>query len=295
MRKTWIYMSLLSLSLACTLRVEADFIDMGGFQIQVEQKEDTEAETGPQTGEEDREKLEKTSPVPEEQIKGQEKEVEKAEAPGFPSEEEISPEEEGSEEKRSEEEGPAEEQGAEGVWMAVQQDTGIVEGDIAPVLEEIQEEAGILQGQEGQEGIDPACGEKEVQEDIKPARGEKERQETAGSPQVEKGEKEERVRRGSRGREKTEEIRFVHEDVTRILGKGSLAVRLEGEQEVCILSYAVDHKECAYRWEQGCLVPLDASIQKGVNCLEISVLLPDGQIVSMEPWYFSCGAGLAVL
>lgn len=32
-----------------------------------------------------------------------------------------------------------------------------------------------------------------------------------------------------------------------------------------------------------------------VKVLEISVLLGDGEIISMEPWYFSCGVGPAML
>ena len=43
------------------------------------------------------------------------------------------------------------------------------------------------------------------------------------------------------------------------------------------------------------MIPVDTFLQKGMNCLKITVLLPDGQVVSMDPWYFSCGVGLAVL
>lgn len=282
MKKIWMHMCLLSVSLACTLQVEAGFMDMGGFQIQVEQKEDTEI--GPQTEEDDREKLEKASPAPEgtdlaaeEQTTRQEKDAQQAEIPGSRSEEGQT---------SVEEEEPVQEQEAEGIWTAFQQDTGTAEEDIVPVPEWIQEGAGILQ-EEGQEDIKA--------ETIKPVREEQKVQETVGSGQEETEEEQRRVQRRSRGRGKTEVIRFAHEDCTRIVGKGSLAVRLEGEQEVCILSCAVDHKECAYRWEHGCLVPVDTPVQKGLNCLEVSVLLPDGQIVAMEPWYFSCGVGLAVL
>ena len=62
-----------------------------------------------------------------------------------------------------------------------------------------------------------------------------------------------------------------------------------------MLSCTVNRRECAYRWEGGCLLPVDPLLQKGMNCMELLVLLGDGQMFTMEPWYFSCGVGPAML
>lgn len=299
MKRTRLWISLMLVGLSYTQQVKAGLIEMGGFQIQVEQKGD--AGVGieePPEEKDDRGGQGWTPPVQTETPPVAEGQTETPEPSSW--EWEPLPEEEPVAGEETDTRVPA--QQADGT---VGEDIGLMpaeppieipvpEGSVqetAKVLQEEQEVERVAQ-QEGQalEGGQETDGDKTEGQEIEDKRPEGTETEKKKTEDGKIGDKEKKEKRRIKDR-----IRFVHEDLSRLSDTGSLAVRLEGEQEVCVLSCAVNRKECAYRWEKGCMIPVDTFLQKGMNCLEIVVLLPDGQVLSMDPWYFSCGVGLAVL
>lgn len=301
MKKTWMWISLILVSLACAQQVRASFIDMGGFQIQVEQKEGTGERTG--AGTETETAIE--SP-PEKDV--HEDHEEQGEAP--PVQTETIPVEEGQTGEGAQQTETPEPSFGEwepfleeetvtaaqetGVWPSVQPEEAV--GGEIDLMPEESRMGVILQEDSGQEATQIIQEEPEMSRDVQQEGQEMEGGQGSDGERTQEQERRDRKAEDERaGDKKGPPIRFVHEDLARLSDRGDLAVRLEGEQEVCVLSCAVNHRESAYRWEDGCMIPVDTFLQKGMNCLKITVLLPDGQVVSMDPWYFSCGVGLAVL
>lgn len=303
MKKMWIWISLILVSLVCAQQVRASFIDMGGFQIQVEQKEGTGERTAAGT---ETVTATVTECPPE---RDAHEECEKQEAMSSVQTETVPVEEgqtgEGVQQTETPEpslgewepffgEDPVTAAQETEVWPSVQQEEAV--GGEIDLMPEESRIGVIVQEDSGQEATQIIQGEPEMGRDAQPEGQEMEREQGSDGERAQgQGRKERKTADGRTGDEKGPPIRFVHKDLARLSDRGDLAVRLEGEQQVCVLSCAVNHRESAYRWEDGCMIPVDTFLQKGMNCLKITVLLPDGQVISMDPWYFSCGVGLAVL
>lgn len=291
MKKIWLRISLSVIGLVSTLQVWAAPIDMGGFQIEVGAGGDVGIQTD-QSGDE------KTEPIPSLPAgEGQREEDVPAVQTGtpipqaepwetFPGEE-SAPEQETDRRMLPQAEAGSPGESTDPFFDMIQEEPVIQEEgreEMAEMIQESQAQAAYPE-QDRQDG--PEKGEKE--------NGDKKEDDDKEVDKIDVNKREKNKRKAKAGEKAQQKIRFVHEDLTRLSDIGSLAVRLEGEEAVCVLSCTVNRRECAYRWEGGCLLPVDPLLQKGMNCMELLVLLGDGQMFTMEPWYFSCGVGPAML
>ena len=142
-------------------------------------------------------------------------------------------------------------------------------------LEKDGAQSGAIQADNSEKGDDETAGRKTSSE---------KRKTLAGQSETDRGQRDSR-----------QKVQFIHDESPRLKSGAVPSVQLAGQQEICVISYAVNHIECACRWEGDRLLPVEPVLKKGINCLEISVLSEDGQVISMEPWYFSCGVGSAML
>lgn len=280
-KRKWAAAGILALALAC--KVHGETINMGGFQIEVGQKQDSQEES---RGGNSRQ-----------QKNGQiwQRATETPEGNPVESSGEIS------------EEYPDTEYQGEIIQRAPDPITEVWEPEIQwgagggaydpPISEEIIQ---IYEQPEEGSGAEDSTGPSDSGQQIEVPEPEKKETKVPEAQTEEKKRAEERkeTEETDKGEQKTarqEGLQFIHGNFSR-LGPGTLpVVRLRGRQEVCLVSYAVNRQECGCRWEGDQLVPVDPPLRKGVNCLEISVFSEEGKVISMEPWYFSCGAGTAML
>lgn len=275
------------MSLVCT--VQAETIDMGGFQIQVGEK------TGSGT-----EAPEGVSPQPEkEQNSGKRQEAEMpAQSP------ESNPQEIPSVYWETEEQETTALPGEEAVWGTGEADVEeerageeILEVYQLPAEGAVTEEtydSGEGEGLQADPGTDTSGGDPEDHRGD-PEETEKGKREENGGEDQKNPKSEEKEKAGERGRKKKKKVEFIHSSFSRLKPGQALSVYLKGRQEICVISYAVNHQECAFRWEGNRLIPVEPPFRKGMNSLEISVFSEEGRVISMEPWYFSCGVGSAML
>lgn len=294
----------------CTIRAEV--VDMGGFQIQIGQKPDSGMEqerkdTQREDGQMPKTEREKVAEVPRESSGGISYEEWYTEPVQEPRTVDSSAErQEAVQEEIEDLPGQSLQQeelfypGAEGieqVYLFPEGESGIDGG----ALDENQGQGQSMQRQEetaGQAG-EPADVEKggAGSGSIQADNSEKGDSRTAGSKTAEKRQKTlaGQTKKGGEKGDSSHEIQFIHDESARLKSGTVPSVQLIGKQEICVISYAVNRQECACRWEADRLLPVEPVLNKGMNCLEISVLSEDGRVISMEPWYFSCGVGFAML
>ena len=295
----------------CTIRAEV--VDMGGFQIQIGQKPDSGMEqerkdTQREEGQMPKTDREKVAEVPRESSGGISYEEWYTEPVQEPRTVDSSAERQESVQEEIEDlPGQSLQQeelfypGAEGIEQVYLFPEGESGTDGSAFLDENQGQGQSMQRQEetaGQAGK-PADVEKGGAESgsIQADNSEKGDSRTAGSKTAEKRQKTlaGQMKKGGEKGDSRHEIQFIHDESARLKSGTVPSVQLIGKQEVCVISYAVNRQECACRWEEDRLLPVEPVLNKGMNCLEISVLSEDGRVISMEPWYFSCGVGFAML
>lgn len=293
--KMWICAGILVVGMTtCTIRAEV--VDMGGFQIQIGQKPGGGIESAGQDTQKNgqTQKQEKVTEAPRESSGGifyEEPYTEPVQELYTESSPMSSPmeQEEAVQEEVQELAGQSGQE-AEGFFL----ETGSMEQDDLWTETETGADGNAFSGEGGSQ--EPGA---QMQEDtaVQPqestdlgyrgAESEKIRKDNGGKKEIETGE--------SKTGSEVQEIQFLHDDVVRIKPGAAPSVRLKGQQEACVISYAVNRRECACRWEGDRLIPVEPVFRKGMNCLEISVFSEDGQVISMKPWYFSCGVGAAML
>lgn len=309
-KRLWICAGLLAVSMTCT--IHAEVVDMGGFQIQVGQKSDEMAGTQDKTGNDTQKKNGQVSRA-ENAVKTQQETSREPSCEQYaePNQERQAAVDRAEAQNPS---GQAVQEQQESVWTetgsAVPSDPWM-QGDVREEEQiyfdgvwqqeeriqtretQIQEER--IQGQEAVEAEIQQPETKETKETEKNEKGQKTAaEENEGNPKKQKKAKGRQTEQEEKEHSR-HEVQFVHAESMRLKSQTVPSVRLKGEQEVCVLSYAVNHQECACRWEGNRLFPVEPPLRKGMNCLEISVFAEDGQVISMEPWYFSCGVGSAML
>ncbi len=287
MKRRWMQAGLMALGLVSAISVQVGAVEMGGFQIQVGpvQEEGMEIERNMQ-GEQEAVVTNICEEIPDSCVS----------ASDIEAEEEVSTLSQPDDFMVSE----AEERGD------YQQENG--ESGQAETWEEPQvdmqsaEEAECYPDVVWQEESFSEIGRREMTEpeavDSEPDIVSAQRMEEAEHAEEIREEKSEKKELGSKKSEKSKKesgVRLIHENFDRLSPEKSLGVCLEGVQEACVLSYTVNHKECACQWEGRYLLPVNPPLKKGINCLEVSLLLKNGQEVTMEPWLFSCGVGPAML
>ncbi|MCI8732332.1 MAG: hypothetical protein HFH57_14675 [Lachnospiraceae bacterium] len=314
-RKLWLCAGILAAGMStCTIRAEV--VDMGGFQIQIGQKSGVEMEperkdTQQKQGQAQNTKREKVTEIPVEnsggisyeewdtepvqesqtgeaslEMQGAAQEViqDFANLPGqsLQQEELFYTGTESTEQEylfTEEESGTdgntfLDENQGQGQAAGMQEETTGQAGKQAD-LEKDGAQSGAIQADNSEKGDDETAGRKTSSE---------KRKTLAGQSETDRGQRDSR-----------QKVQFIHDESPRLKSGAVPSVQLAGQQEICVISYAVNHIECACRWEGDRLLPVEPVLKKGINCLEISVLSEDGQVIFMEPWYFSCGVGSAML
>lgn len=299
-RKLWLCAGILAAGMTtCTIRAEV--VDMGGFQIQIGQKSGEEMETERKAAQQKNGQTQNT-------VREQAAEIPKENSGG------ISYEEWYTEPVQEPQTGGASAETQEAVQeenqdfvdlpgQSLQQEELFYTG-----AESAEQEYLFTEGESGTDGntfSDENQGQGQVvqvQEETtgqagKPADLEKGAAEsgTIQADNSEKGDDKTAGRKTSKTLPEKQKIQFIHDESPRLKSGTVPSVQLMGQQEVCVISCAVNHIECACRWEGDRLLPVEPVLKKGINCLEISVLSEEGQVISMESWYFSCGVGSAML
>lgn len=309
-KKSWIWAGILAAGMTtCTIRAEV--VDMGGFQIQIGQKSGAGMETeGPGTqqkhGQIQNTEREKVTEAPRENAGGNSYEESYTEPVQEPQTGEPSAQMQGAEQE-------ADRHFTDLPGQSLQQEELFYPG--AERIEQVYQwaeaeseeaENAFLDEHQGQ-GQEQPAGQAGEPEDLKKSGGE------SGNTQAGSREKGDHKTAGgktpsekqkppagqpetdSKKRDSRQKIQFIHDGAVRMKSGAVPSVQLTGQQEVCVISCAVNQQECACRWEGDRILPVEPVLKKGINCLEISVLSEEGQVISMEPWYFSCGVGFAML
>lgn len=296
-KRKWITAGILAVSLTCTAHAET--IDMGGFQIQVGQKQNIETESP------DRNSTQQKSG----QASWQKQETEIPEKTSEENSGGISVEHPYVESQAGTPQQATD--SAPEVWGQTGQSEPELEEQTYPVSEEIVQIYQWPESEPGGETVDASgtgqqeeklqAGEETEMQKQNPSYENKAQEKPKDEKKAGEDKDAKEKQQNAEIQKKTEktaakqEVQFIHSDFIRLKSGMLPSVRIKGQQEICVVSYAVNHQECACRWAGNRLLPVDPPLRKGINCLEISVFSEEGRVISMEPWYFSCGVGSAML